>query len=106
MSRFVEMSQTEWRADSAFSSYSSDGDHPDANRTQEDSGGQTCSPSFYCTDCGRLVFDQKAAVIERVPAGVPILTLLRTHLPEQSRPPRGPLTGPVWSAKIASEHAL
>lgn len=68
MSRFAGMSPDERREDPAFSSYSSDCSHPDANRTQKDSGGETCSPSFYCTDCGRLVFDRKAAVIEKVSA--------------------------------------
>lgn len=56
MSRFAAMSSENRAVDSAFSPFSEDCDHPEAARTDHDSGGQVGRPSFYCTGCNRLVF--------------------------------------------------
>ncbi|MFU1782591.1 hypothetical protein ACM16X_14500 [Haloarcula japonica] len=55
MSRFAEMAPSDRGDDPAFSPYSDDCNHPESARTEHDSGGQIARPSFYCTNCNRLV---------------------------------------------------
>ena len=55
MSRFAAYTRTERFEDPAIRAPDSC-DHPEEAATAHDSGGCICSPSFYCTACGRLVF--------------------------------------------------
>ena len=56
MSRFAAMAPEDRADDPAFSPYPEDCDHPEAAQKDHDSGGHICRPSFYCTNCNRLVF--------------------------------------------------
>jgi hypothetical protein len=50
------MAQGDRADDPAFSPYPEDCDHPEAAQEDHSSGDDTCRPSFYCTNCNRLIF--------------------------------------------------
>lgn len=54
MSRFASIPPSERTADPAISK-TPGCDHPPEARKARDSGGVIASPSFYCTECKRLV---------------------------------------------------
>lgn len=56
VSRFGAMTPEQRRADPAYSGYVDDCEHPEDARTAHDSGGVTCSPTYYCTACERRVY--------------------------------------------------
>lgn len=57
VSRFADMTYAERQEDPAYRDYDPYCSHPPHARTQEDDGGNVCSPSFYCRACNRLVID-------------------------------------------------